>query len=119
MRLFVGGLPPGLTPEELRARFTPFGEVLDCRIAPPKVYGGGASSKGAGTPPATFPRDFGHVELLPKDEAALRKCISAYNGCRWRGGVLRCAPARPDYAQRLARERGGAAGDEVRRARCV
>ncbi len=90
VRLYVGGLPPDVTEEQLRARFTPFGAVSACCIAPPKVYGG-----------ASFPRNFGHVELEPRDEASLRRCISAYNGCRWKGAVLKCALARPHYLERL------------------
>lgn len=90
VRLYVGGLPPDVSEEQLRARFTPFGAVSSCSLAPPKVYGG-----------ASFPRNFGHVELEPKDEAALRRCISAYNGCRWKGALLKCALARPHYLERL------------------
>ena len=108
VRLYVGGLPAGITEEELRQRFLPFGEVTDCRIAPPKVYAGEAS----------FPRNFGHVELQPKDEAALRKCLSAYNGgCKWKGSLLKCGVARQHYVDRLQEERqaaeaaAGAAGD--------
>lgn len=96
VRLFVGGLPP-VTEEELRARFLPFGEVTHCFIAPPKIYG----------PDNVFSRNFGHVELEPKDEAALRKCISAYNGCRWKGAVLKCALAHQHYTDRLQAERAG------------
>ena len=103
VRLFVGGLPPGIGPDDLRQRFAPFGEVTECSIAPPKVYNGVA-----------FARDFGHVELQPKDEAALRKCISVYNGCKWKGTVLRCSLAHQHYAEwmRQEREGGAAAGDD-------
>lgn len=99
VRLFVAGLPPGVSAADLQARFTPFGEVTDLQLAPIKEYGD-----------AAFPRDFAHVSLRPKDEAALRKCISAYNGCKWKGGVLRCGLARQHYAERLAAERAGGGG---------
>ncbi|KAL4426371.1 hypothetical protein ABPG77_004665 [Micractinium sp. CCAP 211/92] len=104
VRLYVGGLPPDVTEEQLRARFTPFGAVSACCIAPPKVYGG-----------ASFPRNFGHVELEPRDEASLRRCISAYNGCRWKGAVLKCALARPHYLERLheAEPEAGAQDEEA------
>jgi hypothetical protein len=102
VRLFVGGLPPGIAPDDLRQRFAPFGEVTECSIAPPKIYNGDS-----------FPRDFGHVELQPKDEAALRKCISVYNGCKWKGTVLRCSLAHQHYAEWMREEReGGAAGGD-------
>ena len=104
VRLFVGGLPLGVTPEELAARFAPFGEVTECSLAAPKAYAGVDDTVDS------FPRDFGHVSLRPKDEASLRKCISAYNGCKWRGGVLRCSLARQQYAERLAEERAGGGG---------
>lgn len=109
IRIFVSGLPPGVTAAELGARFTPFGEVTDCILAQPKVYQAPDGSL------AVFPRDFGHVELRPKDDAALRKCISAYNGCQWRGGVLKCGLAHQHYAERLAQERmgGGEAASEA------
>ncbi len=99
VRLFVGGLPPGVSAADLQARFTPFGEVTDLQLAPVKEYGD-----------AAFPRNFAHVSLRPKDEAALRKCVSAYNGCKWKGGVLRCGLARQHYAERLAAERTGGGG---------
>lgn len=101
VRLFVGGLPQGVTADDLRQRFRPFGEVQECVIAPPKVYG----------PDAVFPRSFGHVELLPQDEAALRRCISAYNGAKYKGSVLKVAHAHQHYAQRM-REEAVAAGDQ-------
>lgn len=100
VRLWLGGLPEGCTAEELAARFTPFGAVTACSLAAPKLYG-------QDTP---FERHFGHVELEPKDEASLRRAISAYNGCKWRGAVLRCAIARQHFAERLAAERAGGAG---------
>lgn len=99
VRLYVGGLPAGVSAPELEARFTPFGEVTAMQLAPAKQYGD-----------AAFSRDFAHVSLRPKDEAALRKCISAYNGCKWKGGVLRCGLARQHYAERLAAERAGGGG---------
>ena len=102
VRLYVGGLPPGVTAAELAARFAPFGAVGEVVLAQPKVYGGGGTG-GA----ATFARDFAHVELTPRDAAALRSCISAYSGCRWRGGLLRCSVARPRHTERLAAERDG------------
>lgn len=89
VRLFVGGLTPGTSSADVRARFEPFGEVTACDLAGPKLYGGD-----------TFFRGFGHVDLIPKAPAFLARCLATYNGCKWRGGVLRCALARPDFAQR-------------------
>lgn len=90
VRLCVSGLAPGVTPSELEARFHTFGSVLSCEMIAPKVYDG-----------VEFHRGFAYVVLTPKDQTALANCLAVYNGCKWRGGVLRCTPARPDYRERL------------------
>ncbi|KFM29284.1 Nucleolar protein 8 [Auxenochlorella protothecoides] len=90
VRLCVSGLAPGVTPSELEARFHPFGSVLSCEMIAPKVYDS-----------VEFHRGLAYVTLTPKDPAALANCLAVYNGCKWRGGVLRCAPACPDYRERL------------------
>lgn len=67
VRLFVGGLPPGITQDEVRGRFVSFGAVSSCEVIP---------AKGA---PVTQPqqcRGFAYVDLDPKDDAALHKCLS-------------------------------------------
>lgn len=93
VRLFVGGLVPEVTPEDLKTRFASFGAVAGCEIAPPKFYYG-----------QVFQRGFGYVDLVPKDPTSLAKCLSLYNGSKWRGCVLRCGIARPDYRARLNSE---------------
>ncbi|KDD72173.1 hypothetical protein H632_c3752p0, partial [Helicosporidium sp. ATCC 50920] len=47
-----------------------------------------------------YPRGFAHLTLQPKDAASLAKCLALYNGARWRGGVLRCRPAKPGFEER-------------------
>lgn len=94
LRLFVGGLPDGCTQAELEQRFSPFGKVTECDIVGPKTYSGGLA----------FPRGFGYISLLPKDDQALKSCLSTYNGCKWRGKVLRCQVAKQRYAERLQAE---------------
>jgi hypothetical protein len=109
VRLFVAGLPPGCTVDDLKSLFSPFGEIVvsGCRLAPPKVYPDGV----------VFNRDFAHVELLPKDDAALRKCIGAYNGSKWRNSRLRVALARQHYTTRLEAEAAAAAAEGTIQAR--
>jgi RNA recognition motif-containing protein len=99
VRIFVGGLPSRLQPDELGDRFRTFGKVLNCEIAPPKQY------------PSLkynllneFHRGIAFVTLEPKDEASLKKCIQVYDGCKWKGAVLRCQVAKPDYLKRLRSE---------------
>jgi hypothetical protein len=94
VRLYVGGLPPGITAEELAGRFAAFGEVVSAEVAPPRAGAGEA-----------FPRDFGFVTLEPKDAGALERALQAYRGAKWRGGTLRCAAARPAGPARLRAER--------------
>lgn len=68
VRLFVGGLPPSVHRSELEARFVPFGRVAASELAEPK----GLSQASDG--PAA--RGFAYVELEPKDEGAIAKCLS-------------------------------------------
>ena len=69
VRLYVGGLPADVTAEQLAERFAPFGRVEGADLAAPQADGC-AALKGASC------RGFGYVELEPKDEAALRRCLS-------------------------------------------
>ena len=69
VRLYVGGLPADVTAEQLAERFAPFGRVEGADLAAPQTDGC-AALKDASC------RGFGYVELDPKDEAALRRCLS-------------------------------------------
>ena len=66
VRLFIGGVPADVEPPELQSRFSPFGMVRLCEYARPKGI--------PGFPPIR--RGFAHIELQPKDEAAIAKCLS-------------------------------------------
>jgi RNA recognition motif-containing protein len=66
MRLYVGGLPPDVREEELRARFTPFGVVTSCEIMPSKDP----------QAPSGVSRGMAYVELTPKDETSIARCLS-------------------------------------------
>nr|KAJ3417068.1 nucleolar protein 8 [Polyrhizophydium stewartii] len=93
-RLFVGGVAPEVTPEELGARFAAFGQVSGVAIE---------SKAGA---------DGGRFAYLSIETTvgSLKKCYSIYNGTKWRGHALRIEEAKQHYLVRLHRER-----DETRR----
>ena len=101
VRLYVGGLPTGVTSEELAGRFTSFGDVQSTELAPPKTY----TTLHAGSSPEKFSRNFGYVELVPNDEKSLARAMGLYNGARWRDGTLRCQVARPKALEVLSEER--------------
>lgn len=90
-RLFVGGLTKPVAPDQLRARFTPFGTVLAVDIPQPASQ----------TP--DVPRGFAHV-TLETNRAGLKRCMSTYNGTKWAGMVLKIDEAKPSYLDRLKEE---------------
>ncbi|GAX85592.1 hypothetical protein CEUSTIGMA_g13007.t1 [Chlamydomonas eustigma] len=96
VRLFVGGLPPDIDARELAKRFSPFGVVTACEYAKPKPEGVKEYS--------TIPRGFAYLNIEPIDDAAIRKCLTAYNHSKWKGHVLRVEVARPDFLSRLQQE---------------
>jgi RNA recognition motif-containing protein len=98
VRLFLGGLPPDVTPAELSARFLPFGVVQDCDLPQPKPRLSLEPSA------ASKPRGFAYLELEPKDNATLQKCLRAFHHSKWRGHVLCVELARPSFLKRLQGE---------------
>jgi len=60
-------------------------------------------------------RGFGFI-TLPSDvhSAAI---AAAYNGTKWKGVRIQCALARPDYLERLRREKEARADEEAERTR--
>jgi len=111
VRLYVGGIPVGITPHELEDRFLPFGSVVHCEIVPPKTHS--ILLHGAERQTVSYPRNFGYVSLLPKDERSLQRAISCYNGTRWRGSVMRCQIAKPTMMDTIAAEKAQMSEDEV------
>lgn len=69
-RLYVGGLPEGVTEESIKARFNTFGRVLSVELPAARVLEGEGAE-------ARSHRGFGYVELVPADDAAVRRCIGA------------------------------------------
>ncbi|KIK60441.1 hypothetical protein GYMLUDRAFT_73890 [Collybiopsis luxurians FD-317 M1] len=89
-RLHVSGLTPTITPADLSARFGNFGTV--------KSLDGFDLLDGIGQP-----RKFGFV-TIEATEAALKKCLSTLSGTTYKGAKLRIGEAKPDYADRIAKE---------------
>ena len=69
-RLFVGGLPHDITPEQIAQRFQSFGSVQSVELVPEKE-----GSVHAG-PTLKQCRGFAFVQLRPKDDAVLHRCMS-------------------------------------------
>lgn len=99
-RLYIGGLPSGTTAEELAHRFHPFGEVESCELVPSKIY----KTRGI----VEFPRNFGYVSLIPKDEGSIPRAVRCYNGSKWKGALLRCQIAKPTMMDIIQREKSQA-----------
>ena len=100
-RIFIGGIPPGTTNEELIQRFKSFGDVKSCEVVPDKEYPGVLP----GSEPMVFTRNFGYITIEPKDEKSLQRAIGVYNGSLWRGCTLKCKIAKPTAMELLEEEK--------------
>ncbi|GAA5998962.1 hypothetical protein JCM5350_002550 [Sporobolomyces pararoseus] len=94
-RIHVGGLAPSVTPRELVARFSSFGEIK----------GGAEGVQGLGQAErAGLPRSYAFFNLLTS-QAKLQRCMSMLNGSMWKSHKLRIGPAKPDWEHRREEER--------------
>lgn len=100
VRIFVGGLPAGVTADELAQRFKSFGEVEACELVPDKLY----ATARPNFIPEKFSRNFGYVTLVPNGDKSVSKAMGVYNGAKWRGAVLRCQLAKPSGTEGILRE---------------
>ncbi|CAH2312377.1 nucleolar 8 [Pelobates cultripes] len=91
-RLYVGGIGPSITNDELTDRFQKFGNVNDVEIISRKDE--------HGNPVKTFA--YLNISISDVD---LRKCISTLNKTKWKGGVLQIEKAKESFLHRLSRER--------------
>ncbi len=72
LRIYLGDLPPGATPDDVRELFAPHGAVSDITLV---------------TDPETGePRGFGFVTM---DATLAGPAIAELDGCLWRGHTLR------------------------------
>ncbi|GAA6006091.1 hypothetical protein JCM11491_002029 [Sporobolomyces phaffii] len=93
-RIHVGGLAPSVTPRELVARFSSFGEIK----------GGVNGVDGLGVAPSGLPRSYAFFNM-ETSQAKLQRCMSMLNGSMWKSHKLRIAPAKPAWKQRREEER--------------
>ncbi|KAK0192347.1 hypothetical protein F5146DRAFT_1136115 [Armillaria mellea] len=90
-RLHISGLTPSLSPADLSKRLSTFGTV--------KALDGFELLDGVGQP-----RKFGYA-TLEATPAQLAKCLNVLSGSTWKGAKLRIGDAKPDFAQRIEKER--------------
>ncbi|KAL4227157.1 nucleolar protein 8 [Mactra antiquata] len=91
-RLFVGGLFPEITKDELQERFKSFGEVNSVEIKIRKDYDG--------SPIKTF----AYVDMKT-DDTNLKKLMNIYNRSKWKGSQLKIQKAKENFLLRLEKER--------------
>ncbi|KAL1924856.1 uncharacterized protein VTP21DRAFT_4510 [Calcarisporiella thermophila] len=88
-RAYVGGLPPKLAEGDLKLRFEAYGDVIEMSIIR-EGFSGDC-------------RGFGYVTLKTTKEG-WKKCL-ALNDRPWKDTTLKVQEAKPDYLQRLAKEK--------------
>ncbi|XP_069721679.1 nucleolar protein 8 isoform X2 [Phaenicophaeus curvirostris] len=91
-RLYVGGLGHAVSKAELQERFGKFGRVVDAEII--------TRRDDQGNPVKTFA--YISVSISDMD---LKKCMSALNKTKWKGGTLQIELAKESFLHRLAMER--------------
>lgn len=94
IRLHVGGLPPLISEEDIRARFERFGNVVEIEILYEKFAEHNEAAKCRG---------FAYI-TLSTTPSSLERCFTIYNGCAWKGGKLRVSMALPKFELRQRRD---------------
>uniref|UniRef100_A0A7N4V593 RRM domain-containing protein n=1 Tax=Sarcophilus harrisii TaxID=9305 RepID=A0A7N4V593_SARHA len=89
-RLFVGGLGPSVTQEDVRAQLGRFGAVSSVELV--------SRVNELGLPEKTFA--YANVRL---SEGDLKKCMSALNKTTWKGGTLQVQLAKESFLHRYGR----------------
>lgn len=89
-RIFIGGLVGGVTQQELEEKFARFGQVKNIEI---KKRQNEIDAK-----------IFAYVNLC-SDEDKFKKCFSAYNNTKWKGGQLKLQFAKESFLSKLEQER--------------
>lgn len=96
VRLYVSGLAPPSAdlPAALTQRFSSFGAVNGVTVPRPTDAQRGALDGGASPPPETDPvRGFAYVDLVPNDDASVRRAVAAVSsrGCGRADGDCACS----------------------------
>lgn len=82
-RLYISGLTPDVTAEEIKKPFASFGTVQNVAIAMNEER---------------KCRGFAHLSINMSDES-LRRCSKIYNGSKWKGSKLNIELAKPDFME--------------------
>lgn len=89
-RIYISGLPPQTKAQDLQSRFSSFGTVSDIHIPLSSLDNSS--------------RNFGFF-TIQTTEPQLKKCITVYNGTKWKGSVVKIQEAKKgDYMNRLKNE---------------
>jgi cold-inducible RNA-binding protein len=91
--LYVGNLPWSVTDEELKTKFSEFGNVISARVVTDKYSGRS--------------RGFGFVDM---EDADAEKAIAAMNGYKWVDREITVNEARPKKERGERRGGGGGGG---------
>ncbi|KAI9105769.1 hypothetical protein DFS34DRAFT_574848 [Phlyctochytrium arcticum] len=81
-RIYIGGLNTDVDEAALENRFKSFGKVTSVSVAK------GDTHKGC--------RGFGHI-VLETTPSAFGRCVSTYNGTKWKGMQMRIEEAKQDF----------------------
>ncbi|KAF9581450.1 hypothetical protein BGW38_001515 [Lunasporangiospora selenospora] len=84
-RAYVGGLAREVTKADIEGRFKSFGELKDIHVAKDDVDG--------------TCRGFAHITLDTTRKEWL-KCVTLFNGAKWKGNVLKIQEANKDWHSR-------------------
>ncbi|CAG8611158.1 10802_t:CDS:10, partial [Acaulospora morrowiae] len=88
-RVYVGGLSKDITEKDLKDRFSLFGTISNIDVIRHSDTGDC--------------RGFAYI-TINTTENDWKKCISLFNGTKWKGMTLTIQDAKPDYKQRLKEE---------------
>ncbi|TFK52093.1 hypothetical protein OE88DRAFT_1503997 [Heliocybe sulcata] len=103
-RLHISGLTPSITPADLATRFQAFGVNATSVEGFNKLDALGR------------PRGYGYVQVVGKEEG-VKRCITSLSGTTWKGAKLRIGDAKPDFRERLERDRNTEPKPRVKRRR--
>ncbi len=103
-RVYIGGLSGDVAEGDILARFQPFGKVSDVHFAP-HAFDQAAAHRGF----AYF-----NFEATPSQWA---RCMTAYNGCKWRGSKIKVEEAKARYDARIASEAAQSAEEPAKEKR--
>ncbi|KAK8802519.1 hypothetical protein WA171_006198 [Blastocystis sp. BT1] len=92
MRIFIGGLTPNITEEEIRDRFSAVKELPIKSVE--IILREDGVCKG-----------FGYIDTANDNDEAVAKLIKLFNGAKWRGRFLKVEIAKPSYLDRIQEER--------------